>query len=154
MTAVVATSRAFDAVLVVHVLVAVWALVVLVVLRAAALAAGSSEPMPPSAQRTFAANREVAGRVVHLVPATGLVLLSLSRGAYDLATPFVDAGLSLWALAAVALEGFAFPARRRVARALAGASDPRGPARVLRQATELAALAILAAGVAMVAGGL
>lgn len=149
-----ARSRAFDGVLIAHVVVAACALVVLVVLRASAAAVERGGPLPESAQRTFAQRREVAGRVVHLVPLTGLWLLALSHGDYSLATPFVLAGIALWVLAATALEAVGFPARRGVSVALAGGADASVPARRLRVTTELAGLALVAAALAMVVGSL
>jgi hypothetical protein len=148
----VATTKGFDALLVVHSLLAIAALVVLLVLRAAAAAAERGGELPAAARRSFTGRRELAGRVVHLVPLTGLGLVALSRGAYSLGTPFVVVGLTAWAIAAWSLEGVAFPAQRAVASALiAGDADRDGAVRMLR-GTEVAALAVLAAAIAMVVG--
>ncbi len=149
-----ARSKAFDVVLVAHVLAAACALVVLLVLRAAAASAERGGDLSPAAQRTFAQRHEVAGRSVHVVVLTGAWLLAISHGAYTLTTTFVVAGLALWCVAAVALEAVGFPARADASRALAVGEDPRGAAGRLRRSTELAAVCLVAAAVAMVAGSL
>jgi hypothetical protein len=150
--ATVATTKGFDALLVVHSLLAINALVVLLVLRTAAAAAARGGELPVAAQRSFTGRREVAGRVVHLVPLTGVGLLASSRGAYSFATAFVVVGLAAWVVAACSLEAVAFPAQRAVAEALvAGDVDRDGAVRMVR-GTEVAALAVLAAAIAMVVG--
>lgn len=152
MIATVVTTKGFDALLVVHSLLAISALVVLLVLRAAAVAAARGGELSAAARRSFTGRRELAGRVVHLVPLSGAGLLALSRGSYSLATGFVAVGLALWAIAAWSLEAVAFPAQRVVAAALAAdGADVDGARRMLR-GTELAALAVVAAAIAMVVG--
>jgi hypothetical protein len=150
----VVTTKGFDVVLVAHVLLAIGSLVAVLVLRSAAVAIERGGELPPAAARSFSGRRELAARMVHLVPITGFVLLALSRGAFGLSTGFVAAGFALWAVAAVALEVVGFPAQRAVATALKGAADPVPDARRLLRATELAALAVLAAGLVMLAGSL
>jgi hypothetical protein len=150
--ATVATTKGFDALLVVHTLLAIGAFAVLLVLRAAAAAAVHGGELSPAARRSFGGRRELAGRVVHLVPLSGVGLLVLSRGAFSLATPFVAVGLGAWAVAAFSLEGVAFPAQRVVATTLvAGELDTEGARRMLR-GTEVAALAVALAAVVMVVG--
>lgn len=152
MIAAVQTTKAFDLVLVAHVLVAIAALVVILVLRSSAVAVWKGGVLSPTAQQTFSGGLELAGRVVHVVPLTGLLLLALSRGAYGFTTGFVVVGLTGWVLAAAALEGVAFPAQRTIAASLAAGTDARPDARRLARATELAALALVATAVVMVIG--
>lgn len=154
MTAAVATTKGFDALLVVHALLAIAAFVVLLVLRAAAAVAARGGAPTPSARRSFTGRPELAGRVLHLVPLSGVGLLALSRGAYGFSTGFVTAGLVAWALAAWSLEGAAFPAQRAVAAALAAGGDASAAARRMALAIDLALLAVLVAAIAMVAGTL
>jgi hypothetical protein len=150
--ATVTTTKGYDALLVAHTLLAIGAFVVLAVLRAAAAAAAGGGQLSTGARRSFSGRHELAGRVVHLVPLSGVGLLALSRGAYSFATPFVAVGLGAWAVAAWSLEGVAFPAQRAVATTLAaGELDVRGARRILR-GTEVAALAVAVAAVVMVVG--
>lgn len=151
MTAVV-TTKGFDVVLVVHVVLAAAAFVAVLVLRSAAVAAARGGAMPATAARSFTGRPEVAARVVHLVPVSGLALLALSRGAFDLSTGFVAAGLALWFVAAWALEAVGFPAQRAVATALHDGGNAAPAARKLCRATELAALALVVAACVMLAG--
>jgi hypothetical protein len=144
------TTKGFDALLVVHALLAISALVVLLVLRAAAAAAARGGELAATARRSFTGRPEVAGRVVHLVPLSGVGLLALSRGDYSVASGFVAVGLVAWAIAACSLEVVAFPAQRAVAAAVArGSIDASGARRMLR-GTEVAALAVVTAAIAMV----
>lgn len=151
MTAVVVTTKGFDVVLVAHVLFAVAALIVLLVLRNAGRAAQRGGVLPDAARRSFSGRPELAGRVVHLVPASGLCLVLLSRGAYGLSSTFVLVGIALWCCAAWVLEAIGFPAQRRVAAALASGGDPVGAARSLVFAVDLAALSLVLASIVMVA---
>jgi hypothetical protein len=151
-TVAVATTKGFDALLVVHALLAITAFVVLLVLRAAATEAGRGRELTVAARRSFTGRTELAGRVVHLVPLTGLGLLALSRGAYSLATGFVVVGLVAWLLAAGCLESIAFPAQRAVAAAVASGADAPGDARRMALGIDVAALAVVGAAIAMVLG--
>jgi hypothetical protein len=150
-TAVAATTKGFDAVVVVHALLAIASLVVLVVLRTDA-AAVARDPSATAARRSFTGRRELAGRTVHLVPLTGLVLLGLSRGRYGIDTGFVLVGLGAWFVAAGLLEGVAFPAQRVAAADLADGRDARPAAARMVRAVELAALCVVVAAIAMIAG--
>ena len=153
MSAVV-TTKGFDVVLVLHVVLAIGALVSMLVLRSAAVAVVRGGELPLAAARSFEGRRELAGRTVHLVPVTGVVLLALSRGSYELSTGFVVLGLALWAVAASALEFSGFPAQRAIAIALRSAGNPVPDARKLLRATDTAALAIVVAAIVMLAGAL
>lgn len=155
MIAAVATTRALDAVVVVHAVVAIAALVVLVTLRSAATAAHRGAPLPATAARSFTGRHELAGRIVHLVPLSGLWAVSVSRGAYGLSTTFVVVGLAMWLLAAACLEGVAFPAQREVAAVLASSAGPTGvsraPARRMVLGIDGALGAVVVAAIVMVA---
>ena len=152
MTATVAATKGYDALLVVHSLLAISALVVLLVLRSAAAAASRGDELSSAAARSFSGRRELAGRVVHLVPLSGLGLLGLSRGAYDLSTWFVAVGLVAWLVAAASLEAVAFPAQRAAATALATGGDATGTALRMCRSVEFAALVIVVAAAGMVGG--
>ncbi len=147
----VADSKVFDLLEVAHVLLAIAALVVLIVLRSSArAAAGPAGDVAPAAARSFTGRPELAGRVIHLVPLTGIGLVAASEGSASFGDLFVVAGALLWLLAAIALESVAFPAQREVAAALALDRDKaRGPAHRMEVAVEVAAAALLAAAAVM-----
>ena len=151
MIAGLVATKGFDVLLVVHIVLAVAAFTVLLVLRAAARDVSRGGELAPASRRTFAGRREVAGRVVHLVPLSGAGLLVLSRGAYSLLTPFVLVGIACWAVAATGLETAAFPAQREVAASLRDGSDAGPAAERMRRAVELAAVAVAVAALVMVA---
>lgn len=150
-TAVVVTTKGFDVVLVVHVLLAIGALIVLAVLRSAGRAVQRGGTVSDAARRSFTGRPELAGRVVHLVPVSGLCLVALSRGVYGFSSAFVLVGFALWVCAAWSLEAVGFPAQRRVAAALASRADPKGAARSLVLAVDLAAASLVVAAMVMVA---
>ncbi len=150
MTTVVVTTKGFDVVLVVHVLAALAALIVLVVLRSAARAVQRGQPSE-AARRSFGGGPELAGRVVHLVPLSGLVLVLASRGAYGLSSGFVLVGFALWCCAAWLLEVVGFPAQRDVAAALAKGGATGDATKSLIFAVDLASLSLVLAAVVMVA---
>jgi hypothetical protein len=147
----VATTKGFDLLLVVHALLAIASLVVLLVLRSAAAAAVGAR-LTAATMRSFSGRRELAGRVVHLVPLSGLGLLVLSRGAYDLSTGFVVVGIGAWFVAAASLEAVAFPAQHEVATSLLAHRSVAEAARRLQLGVEVAALAIVVAAIVMIAG--
>jgi len=151
-TAAVGTTKAFDALLVVHALVAITSLVVLAVLGAAGAAASNGAPLGAAASRSFTGRVELAGRVVHLLPVSGVGLLAVSRGAYTTSTWFVVVGLVGWLATAGLLEGAAFPAQREVAVALAAGADARGAGTRMVRAVELAGVVLVAVAIVMIAG--
>jgi hypothetical protein len=145
-------TKGFDALLVLHSLLAIGAFVVLLVLRSAAAAAARDGELPGSARGSFTGRREVAGRTIHLVPLTGFALLAASRGAYALTTWYVAVGLTAWLVAAWALEARAFPAQLEVATALAQGGTAPHAARRMLLAIEVAAVAIVVAAACMIGG--
>ncbi len=152
MTTAVVSTKAFDALLVVHAICAIAAFAVLVTLRAAAVGVARAQPRSELAARTFTGRPELAGRVVHLVPLTGLAVMADSRGAYSVSSGFVLVGLAAWLVAATCLEVVAFPAQRQVAASLdAAPSVAQAAALRMARAVELAALAVVLAAIVMVA---
>ncbi|MHB1585345.1 MAG: hypothetical protein ACYCU7_15375 [Acidimicrobiales bacterium] len=102
-------------------------------------AAGSPAPIPETLLRYYRPGANWAGRTLYGVPVFGLALVGLSGGAFGLGTPWIDAGLGIWAVGTVAAEAVLWPAERRIghrlgcgdagdAAVLAG-DDPRPPAR-------------------------
>jgi hypothetical protein len=151
-SAVVAATKGFDALLVAHILLAIAAVTVLLVLRGAAASASREGAPSESARRSFTGRPEVAGRVLHLVPLSGLGLLVTSRGTYSLSTWYVAAGLTGWLVAAWCLEGVAFPAQREVAAALVDGRPHRAAARRMLVAVEVAAVVVVVAAACMIGG--
>lgn len=152
MTATVATTKGFDVLLVVHALLAITTFVVLLVLRAAATEAARGGELTASARRSFTGRTELAGRVIYLVPLSGVGLLALSRGAYSLSTGFVVVGLLAWLLAVSCLEALTFPAQSAVAAAVGSGADARADARRMALGIDVAALAVVGAAITMVLG--
>ena len=152
MTPAIVSTKAFDVLLVVHAVCAIAALAVLIALRSAALCIARGEPRSELAPRSFTGRPELAGRVVHLVPLTGLAVVAVSLGRYSVMTALVEVGFALWLVVAMCLELVAFPAQREVAAALDGSPDAaRAAAHRMVRAVELAALALVAAAIVMIA---
>lgn len=152
MTSAVVSTKAFDVLLVVHAICAIAAVAVLVTLRAAAVGVARAGPRSELAARTFTGRPELAGRVVHLVPLTGLAVAAVSLGKYSVTSGFVLLGFAGWLVAATCLELVAFPAQREVAASL-DTTPAAAQAAALRmaRAVELAALAVVLAAIVMVA---
>jgi len=72
-------------------------------------------------RRYFAPGVNWVGRVLYGVPVFGFALLGDSNGHLRIGYPWVVAGLVLWSLAALAAEGFLWPAERRIQLALVDA---------------------------------
>lgn len=152
MTAAVVNTKAFDSLLVVHAICAIAAFAVLVVLRAAAVVVARESPRSELVTRSFTGRPEVAGRLVYLVPLTGLGVVTVSLGAYSVTTWFVGIGFALWFAATGCLEFVAFPAQREVARVLdADPAAARAAAIRMVRAVDLALLSLVAAAIVMIA---
>jgi hypothetical protein len=150
-TFAVVSTKAFDALLVVHAICAIAALAVLIALRAAAIVVARDGPRSELVARTFTGRPELAGRVVYLVPLTGIAVTAVSLGAYSVTSGFVEVGFALWVVTAMCLELAAFPAQREVAASLEGsAAAARIAAGRMARAIELAALALVAAAIVMI----
>ena len=114
----IATSVAYDVVFLVHVTAAIATVIVFVAMRAAALAVARGADASRQARR-FPPRTNVAARLLHVMPVTGLVM-SLSGGAsVALSRPWVDVGIACYVLAAGHLEARTLPLERRVADAVA-----------------------------------
>jgi hypothetical protein len=143
-------TRSFDVAVAVHALLAVSAVVVLLVLRAAAGGAQRGSPMAESAARSFTGRTEFAGRVVHLVPLSGVAAVWTSSGRYGFDDWFVLAGLGLWVLAAACLEWLALPSQRAVAAALRDGTPIAASARRMALGIDASMGALVLAAILMV----
>jgi hypothetical protein len=151
-TSAIVSTKAFDALLVVHAISAIAAFAVLVTLRAAAVGVARAGTRSELATRTFTGRPELAGRIVYLVPLTGLAVTATSLGKYSVGSGFVEIGFALWVAAAMCLELVAFPAQHVVAASLDDAPlVAQAAAHRMARGVELAALAVIAAAIVMIA---
>ncbi len=127
-TAKTPTGPAFTVVLVCHVASVLLALVAAVAgIVAATMALRARGELASWVRSYFSPGVNWGGRVLYLVPVFGAALLVMSGGAYQLGDTWVEAGLGLWAAAALLAEALLWPAERRVQRALAGWGGPGVP---------------------------
>jgi len=120
-------SKLFDVLLIVHV---GFVVVTLLVVGALYLAAGSvaktneGSSWPASGVKFFSPGREIAGRLLYGIPATGILLLMTSEGHYGWTNPFVMIGLALWLVGIALGEGLVFPAASSLRQLVAASSGP------------------------------
>ncbi len=95
-----ARTAAYDLVLVAHVLSALVGLVAVVVAGAYAAALLGSGPQSEAVRRYYRWGVNWTGRVLVLVPVSGVVLIALSRGDWSISDGWITAGLALWVVAA------------------------------------------------------
>lgn len=120
-TAVAPTrSAAYDLVLLAHVLAVVAAFGAVVVAGACAAALTRTRPLPEGVVRYYRPGVNWAGRVLHLVPVLGIVLVALSHGAWSFSDGWVLGGLVLWVVADALAETLLWPAERRIQQVMAG----------------------------------
>jgi len=153
-------STVYDLMLLVHIGVALIALISMI---AASVAARSlrrtpaGQAWPLAGARYFSPGPDVVGRTLYLIPLSGAALIGLSHRAITLHDAFVLVGLVLWALVAATAELAVFRPGDRL-RTLVG-SDDRAPREDLwrRDATtialgvDLVVLLVVAASVVMIA---
>ena len=140
----IATSVTYDVVFLIHILAAVATVIVFIAMRVAAQAVAHGADA--SVQRArFPERRNLAARVVHLLPITGLTM-SLSGGSsVSLTRPWVGVGLLCYLLAAGHLEARTLPLERMVSDVIAHdgvASRERGRKLVTSIDTLLALVAV------------
>lgn len=145
------TGAAYDLVLLAHVIVAaISALVVAVAVGQARALQRQGEPTE-ELRRYYSGKVNWAGRIVHLLPVTGVALVAMSRGAYAFGQLWVVLGLVVWLAISAVLEAMAWPAEREVAGQL---DDEEARAALARRALTglwLAGLGLVATAVVMVA---
>ena len=117
-----AVSVASDILYVVHIMVALATFSVLIAMRTSV---GMLVKSPGNEKLTnrFPPGRNWAGRIIHLLPLSGLAL-SLSEGHDDsLGHPWIGVGFLCYLAAAGLLEARVFPLERSVASTLAAGED-------------------------------
>lgn len=144
----IAVSVGYDLAFVAHIVVALASVVVLSALRLAGsmLARGADQA---TLQRSFPVRSNLAARVVHLLPLSGMALVGLGGADVSLSHAWVLTGLAMYVLAAGHLEARLLPAERVLAHAIARGETPSpNEGRTFAQSTDIV-IALL--GVALVA---
>jgi hypothetical protein len=115
---VIATSIAYDLVFLIHILAAVDALIVFIVMRSGAQAVARGADA--SVQRSrFPDRRNWAVRVVHVLPVTGLIMSLSGDKSVSLSRPWIGVGLLCYLAIAGYLEARTLPQERALAMAVA-----------------------------------
>ena len=140
----IATTVAYDIVLLVHILAAVSVLVVFVAMRNAAksVANGADSAIQ---QARFPQRRNWAARLLHVLPLTGLIMSLTGDSSVSLTRPWIGVGILCYVLAAGHLEARVIPLERVVSEVVThdGVATPeRGRKLVLSIDTLLALVAI------------
>jgi len=152
--AVHSRGAAYDLVLLAHVLAGLVALGAVAAAGLSALALRRWGPTSEPVRRYYRPGVNWAGRILFGVPVLGVVLMAMSHGDWTFADGWITAGLTLWAVAAVAAEMVLWPAERRLQAAVGddGTPDPGLRSQCLQVAWTASALAVVlvAASVVMV----
>ncbi len=140
----IATTVAYDIVLLVHIVTAVSVLIVFIAMRGAAKSIVSGAP--PEVQRArFPERRNWAARSLHVLPVTGLIMSLSGDSSVSLTRPWIGVGLLCYLLAAGHLEARTLPLERVVSEVIKHdgvASLERGRKLVLSIDTLLALVAV------------
>jgi hypothetical protein len=116
------TGVAFDVVLLLHVACVVAGVVTMVAAATTAAHLGrlvaATSPLPEALRRYFRPGFNWAGRSVYGIPAFGVALVGMSRGAYAFSDAWVLTGVGLFVAVALIGEGVVWPAERRLQAAL------------------------------------
>lgn len=140
----IATTVAYDIVLLVHILSAVSVLIVFVVMRNAAKSVASGASAEVQRAR-FPERRNWAARLVHVLPVTGLIMSLSGNSSVSLTRPWIGVGIFCYLLAAGHLEARTLPLERVVSEVIKhdGVATPeRGRKLVLSIDTLLALVAV------------
>lgn len=113
----IATSVAYDIVLLVHIIVAVSALTVFVVMRWSAQQIVRGADSAVQRQR-FPQRQNWAARLVHLLPVTGLIMSLSGDSSVSLTRPWIGVGILCYLLAAAHLEARTLPLEKVVAEVI------------------------------------
>lgn len=137
----------FDWIFVIHVMTAVSALVVLIALRAGAVAAITR---PDTVQSRFPDRPDWAIRVVHLLPLTGIALVVAGGPNVSFGHAWVQVGLGCYLIVGTWIEVRVRPDERALARALRGKEDIRATAIALVRTLDTALVIIAIAMITMI----
>lgn len=145
------TGAAYDLVLLAHIVVAALSAVVVAVAVGQALALRRGGDLTEEVRRYYSGKVNWAGRLVHLLPLTGLALVGMSRSAYALSQLWIVLGLVSWLAISAVLEAISWPAERRAAAVLDDEAARGALARRALLGLWIAGLLLLATTVLMVA---
>jgi hypothetical protein len=122
------TGALFDVILLLHVASAAIGVGTLGVsaVQGWRLWSAAGPPVPEALVRYYRPGANWAGRTLYGVPVFGLALVGLSGGVFGLGTPWIDAGLGIWAVGTVVAETVLWPAERRIGRRLDGGDVGHG----------------------------
>jgi len=138
-------SVPYDIFLALHIILAVAAMAVFVVLRmaGASIAKGASAEVQ---KRQFPQRSNMAARVVHLMPVTGMALVGIGGAEVSFKHAYIGIAMLLWLLAAGHLEVRVLPAERQLAATIAadGVASPKSGAVFGRSVDVLLTLVALA----------
>lgn len=148
------TGPAYVSVLILHVLSATigFGTVFVTGVQAVRARRGPQSEAAESVKRYFRPGVNWAARAVYAVPVLGIVLLVMSRGAYDLSDGWVVAGLMLWIAAVFVGEAVHWPRERELQRVVSDGweRDPASEEKSLCAAVAASAFAMSACFVAAV----
>jgi hypothetical protein len=137
----IATSVTYDIIFLIHILAAVTALTVFIVMRfsAMAVARGASSDVQKA---RFPDRRNWAARIVHLMPVTGLIMSLSGDSSVSLTRPWIGVGILCYLAAAGHLEARTLPLERVVGEVIAhdGVSSPERGRKLVRSVDTLLAL--------------
>jgi hypothetical protein len=111
-------SAAYDIVLLAHVLSVLVGFGAVVVAGAFALVLSRSGPDSEAIRRYYRPGVNWAGRVLFAVPVLGITLVLMSHGEWSFSDGWINAGLALWAVAALGAEMALWPAERQLQTAV------------------------------------
>jgi hypothetical protein len=140
----IATTVAYDIVLLVHIVTAVSVLIVFIAMRGAAKSIVNGAPEQVQRAR-FPERRNWAARLLHVLPVTGLIMSLSGDSSVSLTRPWIGVGLLCYLLAAGHLEARTLPLERVVNEVIKHdgvASPERGRKLVLSIDTLLALVAV------------
>lgn len=140
----IATTVAYDIVLLVHIITAVSVLIVFIAMRGGAKAIVNGAPSDVQRAR-FPERRNWAARLLHVLPVTGLIMSLAGDSSVSLTRPWIGVGLLCYLLAAGHLEARTLPLERVVSEVIKHdgvASPERGRKLVLSIDTLLALVAV------------
>ena len=145
------TGAAYDLVLLAHIVVAALSAVVVAVAVGQAQALRRAGAPSDELKRYYSGKVNWAGRLVHLLPISGMALVGMSRGAYAFGQLWIVIGLVAWLGISAVLEAMAWPAEREAASKL---DDEAARAALAGRALTglwIAGLGLVATAVVMVA---
>lgn len=114
----IAVTATYDILFALHIAGALATLVVLITLRTNASGAASGSTSGEELRRRYPDRPNLAARVIHVMPLTGLIMALTGDSSVSLRQPWVGTGFALYLVAAFWLEARTLPVEREIARAV------------------------------------